>query len=498
MRLEDSKFLLTTLLVELVCSPLAVSFSPGLGSWGVVPVAEGGPGWVKFPAHVLSGSSGRILRLFHSWGYVGPEIRSNTLVEVETPYQPNNRLIRPTQSLASRTYDVAHHLEKPASTSTSNTDPHHETNDSLVVMWMYSTISPKLVDMVIDDTTLAHEVWDRLKDLFHNNKDARIIQLDNEIRNMAIGSMSVTDYFQEVKSKADRLANLGSKVGDSSLVTYTINGLRARFPELVRIIRHKEPLPTFDQVRSMILLEESDMAQLAQALSSTNLTSSSPTVLVATTTSNPKSGNMVTSGGELCRNFQRGSCTYGSRCKFIHGSPDVRSRSTNSGVKSQGSTPARASQSSNREQSTKPEVTTHAPVVPHSFFGMSGMQFVNPYLFTQPGMYSMQQPTMLQPSFHNSITPQPTMPQPTMLQPQQAHLATQVPQQAHAPVHSQLGHQAQYPAQPERVKAINCPPTTHEETNLGRVRSSRRYSKNSVASSFLVIITLHIQMLSTA
>ena len=57
-------------------------------------------------------------------------------------------------------------------------------------------------------------------------------------------------------------------VSDSSLVTYTINGLRARFPELVRIILHKEPLLTFGQVRSMILLEESDMAQITQALSS--------------------------------------------------------------------------------------------------------------------------------------------------------------------------------------------------------------------------------------
>ncbi|PWA71279.1 hypothetical protein CTI12_AA285250 [Artemisia annua] len=74
-----------------------------------------------------------------------------------------------------RTYDVVHHLDKPASTSTSQPDPFHETNDSLVVMWMYSTISPKLVDMVIDDTTKAHEVWERLRALFHDNKASRVI-----------------------------------------------------------------------------------------------------------------------------------------------------------------------------------------------------------------------------------------------------------------------------------------------------------------------------------
>ncbi|PWA95704.1 zein-binding domain-containing protein [Artemisia annua] len=113
-------------------------------------------------------------------------------------------------SCSTRTYDVVHHLDKPASTSTSQPDPYHETNDSLVVLWMYSTISPKLVDMVIDDTTKAHEVWARLQALFHDNKGSRVIQLDNEIRNMAIGSLSVNDYFQEIKSKADHLDNLGS------------------------------------------------------------------------------------------------------------------------------------------------------------------------------------------------------------------------------------------------------------------------------------------------
>ncbi|PWA63764.1 hypothetical protein CTI12_AA350420 [Artemisia annua] len=101
-----------------------------------------------------------------------------------------------------KTYDVHHHLEEPVSTSTTPTDPFFDTNDSLVVMWMYSTISPKLVDMVIDDRDQV---------------------------------------------EGDRLANLTSLVSDSSLVTYVINGLRAMFPEIVR----GETLPTFDHVRSM-------------------------------------------------------------------------------------------------------------------------------------------------------------------------------------------------------------------------------------------------------
>jgi hypothetical protein len=147
-------------------------------------------------------------------------------------------------------------------------------------MWMCSTISPKLVDMVIDDSTTAHEVWKRLKDIFHNNKDDRIIQLDNEIRNMDIGNLSVTDYFQKIKSRADHLANLGSNVSNSSLVTYA--GLRSRFPKIARIIRHQETLPTFDNVCSMVLFEESDMASQSRATSPYQRISSLPTVFVST------------------------------------------------------------------------------------------------------------------------------------------------------------------------------------------------------------------------
>ncbi|GJW08278.1 hypothetical protein Tco_1570701 [Tanacetum coccineum] len=56
--------------------------------------------------------------------------------------------------------------------------------------------------------------------------DDRVTQLDNEIRNMAIGSSSITDFFQDIKSKVDHLANLDSPVKYSSRVTYAVNGIQ--------------------------------------------------------------------------------------------------------------------------------------------------------------------------------------------------------------------------------------------------------------------------------
>ncbi|GJX22341.1 ankyrin repeat-containing domain, PGG domain protein [Tanacetum coccineum] len=56
---------------------------------------------------------------------------------------------------------------------------------------------------------------------------------------------------------ADRLINLGCIVSDKNLVIYTINDLESRFATLVEIIRHRETLPSFENVCTMLLLKES-------------------------------------------------------------------------------------------------------------------------------------------------------------------------------------------------------------------------------------------------
>ncbi|PWA82611.1 hypothetical protein CTI12_AA174010 [Artemisia annua] len=67
-----------------------------------------------------------------------------------------------------KAYDVLHHLDA-SSSSTSAANPLYESNDSLVVMWIYSTISPKLVDMIVDDSATASSVWKRLTESIYAN-----------------------------------------------------------------------------------------------------------------------------------------------------------------------------------------------------------------------------------------------------------------------------------------------------------------------------------------
>ncbi|GKB68824.1 Toll/interleukin-1 receptor domain-containing protein [Tanacetum coccineum] len=255
-------------------------------------------------------------------------------------------------------------------------------------MWMYSTISPKLVKMVVDVDTSAYGVWKRLRDLFHNNKDARVTQLDNEIRNMTIGSLSVTDFFQDIKSKADRLANLHSPVKDTILVTYAVNGIRSKYPDSTCVIRLGEKAPTFDELQSMMLLEENDMSHTSVSSSLLHTSSSSPTVLVASTTPQDKSNTMSTSGFDICRNFQCGSCSYGSRCKFVHGANDLRPRPPTTGSTAQGRV---QSNSISRPSQVVPHLASKSPT-PNTN-RMTSQSVVAQCPTTQP-IYSVQaQPT---------------------------------------------------------------------------------------------------------
>ncbi|GKB07777.1 hypothetical protein Tco_0836061 [Tanacetum coccineum] len=86
-----------------------------------------------------------------------------------------------------------------------------------------------------------------------------------------------------MKSKADRLANLDSLVKETSLVTYVVNGIRSKYLDAACVTRLREKAPTFNELQSMMLLEESDMSTKSVSSLLLHVSSSSPTVLVAPT-----------------------------------------------------------------------------------------------------------------------------------------------------------------------------------------------------------------------
>ncbi|GKC29603.1 ribonuclease H-like domain-containing protein [Tanacetum coccineum] len=207
-----------------------------------------------------------------------------------------------------------HGLLDGSYTSTTATAIKWKNLDSLVKVWIFGTISTSLLQMVLKKNVTAKDVWKSLGDLFYDNKEARSMELQEELHSLDLGSLSIVEYLKKIKLISDLLTNIDSPISEKNLIMYAANGLSEKYEHVASIIGHNKIPMTLLGVRSMLLLEESRLSR-KQGRESTRDTPSSSTVLLA-------SGNSPNNKGrtnkEICRNFQRGFCRFADCCKFVH------------------------------------------------------------------------------------------------------------------------------------------------------------------------------------
>ncbi|CAI9297099.1 unnamed protein product [Lactuca saligna] len=123
-------------------------------------------------------------------------------------------------------------------------------------MQIYSTLTQPILIMVLKYGHKDQDVWKTLDDLFREKKDARSIELENELCSMVHSDRSIMEFCQKIHVKVDLLANIGSRVPEKTLVAYLLNILEPKFNNIATLICHRKPLSVFLQVRSMLALEE--------------------------------------------------------------------------------------------------------------------------------------------------------------------------------------------------------------------------------------------------
>ena len=127
-------------------------------------------------------------------------------------------------------------------------------------MWIYGTISDSIIDIVLKKNATARELWLSIESLFRDNKEARALQLENELRTMVIGDLSVHEYCQKMKTTADILANIDAHVFERALVSHLLNGLSDKFDSIINVVQHKVPFPTLLEARSLLQMEETRLS----------------------------------------------------------------------------------------------------------------------------------------------------------------------------------------------------------------------------------------------
>ncbi|XP_074321657.1 uncharacterized protein LOC141658663 [Silene latifolia] len=161
---------------------------------------------------------------------------------------------------------VLHHIietkgKAPASSLTEDKEL-WETLDATVLQWIYATISNDLLETVVEEDSTAMACWNRISDIFHDNKHSRAVTLEQEFSHVSMEDFpSVSAYCQRLKNLADQLKNVGSPVTDTRLVLQMVSGLSSAYKGVGTIIRQANPLPPYHQARSMLTLEEAGIAK---------------------------------------------------------------------------------------------------------------------------------------------------------------------------------------------------------------------------------------------
>ena len=68
---------------------------------------------------------------------------------------------------------------------------------------------------------------------------------------------------------------------------YLLNGLNGKYDNIINVIMHRQPFPTFEEARSMLILEEDRLGKRKKT-TATNNESSSSTKVLAVTASTPE------------------------------------------------------------------------------------------------------------------------------------------------------------------------------------------------------------------
>ncbi|KAL4592833.1 hypothetical protein LXL04_005839 [Taraxacum kok-saghyz] len=89
------------------------------------------------------------------------------------------------QCEATFTINIKHVIGRKRPTTSDSTE--WTRRDAIVNSWVYNTLSWSLLHMVFEKKASTYTIWSTIEKVFRDNKAQRIIQIDNELRNITIG-----------------------------------------------------------------------------------------------------------------------------------------------------------------------------------------------------------------------------------------------------------------------------------------------------------------------
>ncbi|KAJ0530066.1 hypothetical protein HanLR1_Chr10g0362901 [Helianthus annuus] len=158
-------------------------------------------------------------------------------------------------TLHAKGYHVLCHIDGTPSPAKESADfAEWENVDSIVLQWIYGTLSDDLLVRVMADESTALDAWKRVKRLFVSNKGPRSQAIQHELANLTLASMtSLDEYCQKVRDLTDQLHALDFPMNDQQRVLHLVKGLPSEFDTIASILNNS--LPSWEDAIDQLLSE---------------------------------------------------------------------------------------------------------------------------------------------------------------------------------------------------------------------------------------------------
>ncbi|XP_074298595.1 uncharacterized protein LOC141629504 [Silene latifolia] len=97
--------------------------------------------------------------------------------------------------------------------------------DAHVLQWIYGTMSDELLPRILEHDSTAQSAWNRVRNIFLNNKGAHAASFELEFNNLKLANLPSFDaYCQRLRELSGLLKDVGAAINDQRLVLQLVRG----------------------------------------------------------------------------------------------------------------------------------------------------------------------------------------------------------------------------------------------------------------------------------
>ncbi|KAL0904327.1 hypothetical protein M5K25_026419 [Dendrobium thyrsiflorum] len=122
-----------------------------------------------------------------------------------------------------------------------------------------STISAAILTYVLH-LERCSDIWNTLELRLQASNRSRVIQLKNELHNITMKDLTMQQYLNNIKTLVDNIAAAGLKIDAEDILLYTLNGLPPSYKAFKTSIRTKVSPISLENLYSLLLSEEINLA----------------------------------------------------------------------------------------------------------------------------------------------------------------------------------------------------------------------------------------------